>query len=672
MVSFFPCLRPNILQMADQPNVDGVTLQAATSVPPEVMAVRQWKKRLIVVGGTVYVLFVVWAFFLLMSLPAEGLGVVAAVGALTMALAAISFLGIAVVGLLRIGRGPLPPAVRRRSMIVLLIIITPGLLISIVVPFFILRSPPLPITIVSPSTPEEFVAPVQVTFGLDRAIAVLAEDGFRPIQYTWDITGDGKTDQETVTPQLTATYDREGVYVVRVAMIDAAGGARQAVRRFVIQQSVISILPRPVLLNRPAVLSLAHLIRDPQSLVEVQWDFDNDGRTDQTTKDPQTTYTFFRVGRATVAAVLVLQNKTQARYERSFEVREPPPLPFPVTLVSEPKFLISPSPFPTLWRVESREDIAQVLWDFGDGERGEGKRIAHTFAQRGTFVVEAKVFARSGSSAQLSRIVQVVEQLQLPDLTFEGTPDVQGDRITGQVPLVLDIKPRTSMPFVQFSWEAPDATEVGSTEGAVQAIYRREGNYRVTLVARDAENHVLRRTITVEVKPPESVLSFRMDPETGIAPLPVLFDASETFIPGQTITGFEWEFGDSTSPRVGGARIAHRYEEEGTYTISLTVRTTSGEQFRTNRTIAVRAAQLVSCLLPSRTSGQAPLGVQFTSSCSTGTVTKRLWDFGDGAQSDEAEPIHVFEEPGQYTVTLTVEDATGRTHEQSVTITVKP
>lgn len=54
--------------------------------------------------------------------------------------------------------------------------------------------------------------------------------------------------------------------------------------------------------------------------------------------------------------------------------------------------------------------------------------------------------------------------------------------------------------------------------------------------------------------------------------------------------------------------------------------------------------------------------VWFDSSLSNGNgedITGYLWDFGDGTSSDEANPLHVYEQPGEYTVSLTVTTAAG-------------
>lgn len=55
----------------------------------------------------------------------------------------------------------------------------------------------------------------------------------------------------------------------------------------------------------------------------------------------------------------------------------------------------------------------------------------------------------------------------------------------------------------------------------------------------------------------------------------------------------------------------------------------------------------------SPTSGPAPLTVRFTD-LSTGEITSYHWDFGDGAASTERDPQHTYQEPGSYTVSLTV------------------
>ncbi|MEE1750998.1 PQQ-dependent sugar dehydrogenase, partial [Streptomyces sp. SP18CS02] len=73
------------------------------------------------------------------------------------------------------------------------------------------------------------------------------------------------------------------------------------------------------------------------------------------------------------------------------------------------------------------------------------------------------------------------------------------------------------------------------------------------------------------------------------------------------------------------------------------------------------------------TSGKAPLAVSFSSAGSSdadGDALGHAWTFGDGATSTAADPSHTYSADGQYTATLKVTDATGKSATASVRITV--
>jgi hypothetical protein len=76
------------------------------------------------------------------------------------------------------------------------------------------------------------------------------------------------------------------------------------------------------------------------------------------------------------------------------------------------------------------------------------------------------------------------------------------------------------------------------------------------------------------------------------------------------------------------------------------------------------------------TEGTAPLTVMFDALDCEGEIAGYTWDLGDeGPTSRRTEhgwlAAHRYEEPGRYTVTLTVRDESGQTAETSVVITVR-
>ncbi len=598
-----------------------------------------------------------------------------ALGMFVALLFGILLLAVGALALLRIRAAEdIDEEVQKKALIKIGIGIGPGLLMSIATPLIIMREPVLPIVIADPLLAEDLVAPVAVTFDLTEAATILARYGLHALQYEWDFEGDKKVNQQTIQSSATAVYDREGVYNIAAKIRLTNGQVRKAARRLVIQRAAVALTPPTPIKEKAVVFSLAHLVDDPQQIVNITWDFESDGNVDDTTKTPETTYAYYRSGRYTVTAVMRLQNKTQSRYQRSFEVKDQPPLPFPIAVVTEPRRLISPPPFSVLFRIETDEPVAQVDWSFGDRAKEEGPRVAHTYEQVGTYPVVAKIRSKSGALAELVTVVRVGEELRLPELTFEGSHEVAQGKIEGESPLKLMLTPKSPLRNIEYEWEAPDATEVASTKTRLQALYRKPGMYTVVLVAEDAEHRAVRIPIKVIVNPPSSIVDFRMDKEGGTAPVTVAFDASIVNIPGESITGFEWSFGDEGT--TGGfvqrpAYTTHRYEKPGTYEITLRVRTVSGKnEAMQKKTIVVRETVLRACAMPSRLSGTAPLQVAFDGRCSTGTAIYE-WNFGDGTESAGETFIHTFEEPGEYKVTLTVRDDGKREDVWTITISAK-
>jgi PKD repeat protein len=68
---------------------------------------------------------------------------------------------------------------------------------------------------------------------------------------------------------------------------------------------------------------------------------------------------------------------------------------------------------------------------------------------------------------------------------------------------------------------------------------------------------------------------------------------------------------------------------------------------------------LVADFSASPRAGTHPLTVEFTNR-TQGTYYSQCWDFGDGCESLEREPTHDYQNPGIFTVTLTLYDASYR------------
>ncbi|MGJ3242214.1 MAG: PKD domain-containing protein [Opitutales bacterium] len=155
-------------------------------------------------------------------------------------------------------------------------------------------------------------------------------------------------------------------------------------------------------------------------------------------------------------------------------------------------------------------------------------------------------------------------------------------------------------------------------------------------------------------KPPEIL------PDAGfsVEPLPAEVNATLKFTADSVAPDLshDWYIGGK---RIGeGSVIRYVPEKEGTLGIRHVIR--KGEVTKENSSeIYVQAPELaVAKFQASDDSGTYPLEVEFADQ-SEGKIVAYHWDFGDGATSKEANPVHTFDKAGDYTVTLTVTNAAG-------------
>lgn len=167
-----------------------------------------------------------------------------------------------------------------------------------------------------------------------------------------------------------------------------------------------------------------------------------------------------------------------------------------------------------------------------------------------------------------------------------------------------------------------------------------------------------------ENKPP--IVTISAEPITGFQPLHVSFtiDASDE---DGTVESYRTEFGDGnisyeTTP-------THMYSA-GTYLVTVTVTDDKGAETSDTITIIVENIVPTASAYASVITGKAPLTVPFSGSGndSDGTIVSYNWNFGDGETSSEQNPTHVFQNSGNYTVTLEVTDNSGGTATDTVLI----
>lgn len=158
-----------------------------------------------------------------------------------------------------------------------------------------------------------------------------------------------------------------------------------------------------------------------------------------------------------------------------------------------------------------------------------------------------------------------------------------------------------------------------------------------------------------ELPTPPPVAEFNGTPTTGNAPLSVNFTDLSAYNP----TTWSWDFGDTNTSTAQNP--SHIYTTPGTYTVSLTVSNSDGNDTITKTNyinVNVLPPPPVAEFSGTLTTGDAPLSVDF-SDLSTNNPTTWSWDFGDTYGSTAQNPSHIYTNPGTYTVSLTVSNSSG-------------
>jgi PGF-pre-PGF domain-containing protein len=185
--------------------------------------------------------------------------------------------------------------------------------------------------------------------------------------------------------------------------------------------------------------------------------------------------------------------------------------------------------------------------------------------------------------------------------------------------------------------------------------YAKSGVYKVNLtVANEISSDSMVQKITVIQATPPSA-NFTSNCTEGSRPLNIAFKDISTGFPDS----WSWNFGDGNIS--ADKNPVHVYSSDGVYTVTLKVTNSKGSNSTQKiNYITVSTKPPLSSFYSNITSGNIPLTVQFTDT-STGSPASWNWNFGDGTNSTEQNPMHTYFSAGTYDVTLVVSNADGST-----------
>jgi large repetitive protein len=341
--------------------------------------------------------------------------------------------------------------------------------------------------------------------------------------------------------------------------------------------------------------------------------------------------------------------------KRDFEVfvKRPPTAVTGGDLVVAPDELVA---FDGGRSLDGERPIARYLWEFGDGELGEGQNASHAFATPGRYIATLRVEDDTAPPCNFSIDQQTVQVNAAPVAVAGDDRRVSvGEEIVLEGGRSYDVDGEV----VEYSWDLGDGATVAGASG--RYAYAVPGTYRVALTVRDnsgVANGVGEEGFEVVVNAPP-IAEAGSDRQVAIGEV-TNFDAAASTDPDGALVQYRWDFGDGATG--DGQVVQYAYRSSGIYPVTLTVRDNSGTDTRTDSdqlTVVVNEP-------PVAEAGEDQLvtssEVRFDGTGSTdadGEIASYEWDFGDGGSGTGATPVHVYQKPGRYLVQLTVTDDSG-------------
>jgi PKD repeat protein len=158
---------------------------------------------------------------------------------------------------------------------------------------------------------------------------------------------------------------------------------------------------------------------------------------------------------------------------------------------------------------------------------------------------------------------------------------------------------------------------------------------------------------------------FTADTLRGCAPLLVSFTSAAT----GAITSYLWKFGTAADDSALTANADFTYVSSGSYTVTLTVRSTGSEDSY-SRTVVVDSIPTTSFTISDDTTAT---GIPVTFTQTSTHATSWLWDFGNGVTlADTLNPSIAYADTGSYVVRLIVTNACAADTAEATIVVIAP
>ncbi len=475
---------------------------------------------------------------------------------------------------------------------------------------------------------------------------------------TWNINN------ETLTGQ-SVTYDfpTPGTYSVILEIESTNGCGNRLTKEITIYEPPVPGFTAPagqICTNGSVTFTNTTDARGADDLITYRWFVTDPSNTETlVSEEANPAITFAAGGTHTVRLEAGIPGCTET-FEQTIDILQGPTVSFTMPTVCQSNVV-------TFENQTVGADITGYFWDFGDGgtySSVTADNPTYTFDTPGTYPVTLRVTNDLGCQNVYRQDVTVYAQPSvsfLSEVACAGSPTQFTDVSTAG----------TNANVSAWQWNFGDGIGTASTRNPTYA-YPQAGTYNVKLITTSTAGCVdsTVQTVTVQSAVDVGFAAVRQCP-TEARPLNVLLSDTSVAAAGETIDRWFWTV---NGENFVSAEVEYAFPASGDYPVSLTVFTTSGCNATVQRIVSVTTSPAVAFSSMGSCTGE-PVAFQGEIDAPGWGQLSYAWEFvgpnGEAAgTAATANPEVVFEMPGSYNVTLTVQTDGGCTFTTTQPVTV--
>ncbi len=495
------------------------------------------------------------------------------------------------------------------------------------------------------ATPTVGCTPLTVNF-TDFSFNYISLWVYRIVSWSWDF-GDGNVSSQRYPIH---TYTTTGSFTVTLTITDAVGCTHTLVKtdEIITSATTAEFTASPTVGCEPLTVTFTDQSIQYSPILSWSWDF-GDGSPLNSTPSP--THDYISSGSYDVVLTVTdsigcVNTMTKSSYVNLTKPNPQFTHPARVCKNESTSFINTTS-----------GSGLSYLWDFGDLVTTTSQNPFHSYSDTGLYTVTLIATDSNGCSdtgtSQIECIGQPVINFSV-DSFFAVCP-----------PLIVqfnDFSTNANDTIINWLWDFGDSNST-TAQNPVHTFVN-IGSYDVQLTATNTIGCVGTAIILDMITVAGPTGYFDFSPDTGCVPFTVSFSAVTN-----NVTIYHWDFGNGIVDTVSGSSISHTYFQPGYPIPQLALTDSAGCKLPATSPVpsflAIDEVFASFSLFPE---------ILYTPFCPADTIfftdssysvndsaliTGWAWDFGDGNSSTAQNPVHTYNTPGTYTVSLTATSSLG-------------